>query len=72
MKKQTLVVEAEEFPFGEAQEPLYITITEAGSITARLYTLLRQVLPVLENPDSLSNSYRQTLASTIRKELEGE
>ena len=66
MRERTVVLEAE-----EAEEPLEITVTEAGSITARLYALLRKALPALENPESVPCSYRQNLVDNIRMELEG-
>ena len=70
MTKQASIVEAvtEE----DCVNPLPITITEAGSITSQLYTLLRQTLPVLKNPESVSDARRQGLSEDIRKMLEGE
>ncbi len=66
MRERTVVLEVE-----ETEEPLEIMVTEAGSITAQLYALLRKALPALENPESVPCSYRQTLSDSIHRELEG-
>ncbi len=71
MRERTVVLEPKDFFHEEAEEPLEIMVTEAGSITARLYALLRKALPALENPESVPDSYRETLTDNIRRELEG-
>lgn len=71
MTEQTALVESEDALTGNDVEPFEIRVTEAGSITTRLYALLRQVLTILENPEHSSASYRQSVADAIRMELEG-
>lgn len=70
MYERVAVVEPKGFSH-EDEEPMEIVVTEAGSITASLYALLRQALPVLENPESVHTSYRQNLVDAIRMELDG-
>ncbi len=71
MTEQTALVESEDALTGGDAEPFEIVVTEAGGITARLYALLRQTIPIMEDPESVSVSCRQALASSIRRELAG-
>ena len=71
MAEQTAVVESEDALTDDDTETFEIVVTEAGGITARLYALLRQPITILEEPESVSVSCRQTLASSIRRELAG-
>ncbi|GDX40071.1 hypothetical protein LBMAG21_03630 [Armatimonadota bacterium] len=71
MTEQSALAEPEDALTGDDTEPFEIVVTEAGGITARLYALLRQTVPILEEPESVSVSCRQALASSIRRELAG-
>jgi hypothetical protein len=52
----------------EAEER--VTITEAGKENLLLRALLRQILPLLRNPDSPSETERAALVQAIRSALE--
>ena len=54
----------------EEQQPLPIVITTAGSNIVRLHGLLRQVLPLLENGESVPDAYRAKVIADVRAELE--
>ena len=71
MTEQTALVELEDALTGDDTEPFEIVVTEAGGITARLYALLRQTVPILEATESVSAACRQDLARSIRRELAG-
>jgi hypothetical protein len=45
-----------------AGKPLAITVTDDGKRAVHLHALLRQVLPVLRQPESFPASYRTELA----------
>ncbi len=70
MNEQAVLVELEDAPDGEGDEPLEIVVTNAGNITTRLYTLLRKAVPILEDPESVPAPFRQTIADAIRIELD--
>jgi hypothetical protein len=54
-----------------AAQPLPLTVTDGGALVVQMQSLLRQITPVLEQPDSVPNSYRQQLAERVKALLEG-
>ena len=71
MRERAVVIEPNDLSHEGTEEPLGIVVTEAGGITARLYALLRQTVPILEATESVSAACRQDLARSIRRELAG-
>ena len=55
----------------DAKQPLAITVTDGGTLVVQMQGLLRQITPVLEQPDSVPDCYRQELAERVKALLQG-
>lgn len=55
----------------EATEALALTVTEGGALVVQMHMLLRQITPVLEQPDSVPDEYRQQLVERTKTLLQG-
>lgn len=54
-----------------AAQPLAITVTDGGALVVQMQGLLRQITPVLEQPDSVPECYRRELAERVKALLQG-
>lgn len=54
-----------------AAQPLPIAVTDGGALVVQMHTLLRQITPVLEQPESVPECYRHQLAERVKALLAG-
>jgi len=63
------LLKSREFNQPTANKPLAIAVTDDGHFTLQIHALLRQVTPVLEQPDIFPDAYRHELAERAKKLL---